>query len=208
MRNHILSITLFLVAFAASGGVSRQDGRIILSYDFSEDTVVQRAIGYGYFRHECRSVPTACGICSNSDSKAQCEVKVGAATPEALDAKLPTVSRLASGDQRDLCTGNDTNQECEDKISADAGAIGLSRGHCSVVDADNVTTDEWSVCEQRAAERGLVPGASVDILPHFSGSISFVHEKGGRSLQEAMNEGRRRLSMDAKAPVDLSDDGP
>lgn len=222
MRKTILSLTLFLLASAASGDVSRQDGRIILTYDFNEATVFQRCVGFGYSRHECRSVPTACNICSNSDTGVQCEAKIDNATDEQLGASLPTVSRIISGDLRDVCTGNETDAECEAKVTADAGAIGLAKGHCSVADPENITAEEWIVCEKRAAERGLVPGPLVDEhevivegetvmvgdLPHFFGCISFIHEKVGRPNGQARDAGIVSMSMAEKPAADLSDDDP
>ena len=210
MKTATFLLSAWLLSSAVSADVTRNNDRVILTYSFSEDTVIQRALGYGYMTHECRSVPSACGICSKTDNKTQCEAKVAAATPESLDAALPTVTRLVSGEQREVCTGPEsaeTPEECEAKISTDAGAIGLAKGHCGfIVDPDNVTASEWQACEQRAAERGLVPAASVDVLPHFQGSLNFLHEKAGRPIQQARDAGRTMISMEAKAQVDLTED--
>lgn len=202
MKKTWIPLLVFLAAASASAEITRQNGEIVITLRFNEDTAIQRCIGYRYFRHECGSTPSACGQGASSGDP------------------LPTVSRLISGDQRDVCTGNDTDAECEDKIAAAAGAIGLAKGHCAVADPGNVTAAEWVVCEQKAASRGLVPGSSVDEheevingntimvgeLPHFFGCLSFLDEKAGLPLEEARDEGRRRLSMDAKPPVDLSAD--
>ena len=232
----------FLLAFPVFSDVSQQNGRFHLEYDFSEDHALAVCFGFGYLRHQCESVPTACVICKPSDSPSQCQDrvvafrpedllckpsdnrsqcagKVAAASPEVLRASLPMVSRLLSGAQRGVCTGIGTDDpQCESKITAAAGAIGLEKGHCAVADHQNVTADEWKACETEAARRGLYPASTLDEhdkngtmvgeVPHFQACLNFIDFKTARPLREARDAGRTWLSEDAAEEPDLSDDEP
>lgn len=208
MKNASFFLSFWLLATAAAADVTRQNGRVLLSYDFSEDHATAVCIGQGYYRHECRSVPVACGICSPSDTRAECDAKVAAATQEQLDASLPLISRLTHADQRDICAGSETDPQCEAKISAHYGALALDRGHCTVTDPNAVTIDEWKACEFAAAARGLAPSPDLDELPHFLGCLAFLDHKTGWPLRESRDAGRRWLASDAAPDVDTTDDEP
>lgn len=222
MRKTFLLIFLIMTLLPVSSfaDVAAVAGRVILTYNFSENTAIQRCIGYGYMRYQCSEVPAACNICTPSDSRAQCNAKVSVASQKSLDANLPRVSRLVSGAQRGVCSddGQETPEECELKIAAACGAVALSRNppRCGVVDPANVTPVEWINCEDQAAAAGLCPARSVDEhdvngvlagdLPHFFGCLAFIHAKVKQPLEEARDDGRTKMSMDAKTPVDLSAD--
>lgn len=212
MKKTILAtLLLALLASGTVADVTTSADRVILTYDFSRDTAIQRCIGYGYMRYQCRDIPQACNICTPSDSHTQCDEKVKATSQESLDAKLPTVSRLTSGALRDVCIGDDdleTPEECESKITVDCGAIALNRNppRCSVKDSMNITPAEWINCENQASAAGLCPARSIDDLPHFFGCLAFIDAKVKQPLEEARDDGRIKMSMDAKTPVDLSAD--
>lgn len=185
----ILLLTLTATA-PSQADVTRENGRVLLAYDFSEDHAIAVCIGFGYYRHECASVPAACGDGAPGGDP------------------LPLVTRLASGDQRDICTGSETNPQCEAKISAHYGGLGLGRGHCTVADPNAVTPEEWQACEVAAAARGLAPSPELDQLPHFNGCLAFLDHKTGWPLREARDAGRTWLADDAAPDVDMTDDEP
>ena len=206
MKNHLLVAFLLLAACSpvfSKADVSRSGGEVTFQQTMSDDAAIGTCFAYGYMNHECGSVSAACA--DGADPR----------------ESLPTVSRLASGALRGVCIGDsevETDDECEAKISAAAGAIGFGKGHCGFIsDPGGATLDEWKLCEERTAQAGLCLQASVDQhldgsgipvgeIPHFFACLSFLDLKIERPLDEAKHLGREMLSMKAKTDADHSED--